>query len=265
VQTQIAEKGLKFYVIDANSVARAAGAGGRINTIMQTCFFAISGVLPREEAIAEIKKAIKKTYGRKGDHVVRQNYAAVDAALAGLHPVAIPAGPFRGHALPPVVADAAPDFVKRVTATMLAGERGPAPGERVYPGWDMAARHGEMGEAQYCRPAPGLGDGPLHPVQQVRLCLPARGHPRKILPGGCAALRAGWIPEHEVPGLDGSALYAPGGAGGLHRMHVVRDGVPREGQVQREPQGAHMAVIPERSAERKQYEFFLALPNPTGR
>ena len=86
---------LKFYVIDAASVARAAGAGGRINTIMQTCFFAISGVMPREEAIAEIKKAIKKTYGRKGEQVVRQNFAAVDQALAGLHEVVVPARPFR--------------------------------------------------------------------------------------------------------------------------------------------------------------------------
>ncbi len=82
-QEQIAAKKLKFYVIDAAAVARAAGVGGRINTIMQTCFFAISGVLPPEEAIAEIKKAIKKTYGRKGEQVVQQNFAAVDRGARG--------------------------------------------------------------------------------------------------------------------------------------------------------------------------------------
>ena len=78
--------------------------------------------MPRDEAIAAIKKAIKKTYGRKGDHIVQQNYAAVDQALAGLHQVTVPAGPFLGHAMPPVVAEAAPDLVQRVTAVMLQGD-----------------------------------------------------------------------------------------------------------------------------------------------
>ena len=81
VQQQIIDKKLKFYVIDGYDVARDTGMGGRINTIMQTCFFAISGVLPREEAIAAIKNAIKKTYGKRGEAVVQKNFAAVDAAL----------------------------------------------------------------------------------------------------------------------------------------------------------------------------------------
>src|SRR5205814_1478473 len=81
-QARIIEKRLRFYVIDGYSVARDAGMGTRINTIMQTCFFAISGVLPREEAIARIKDAIRKTYGKRGDHVVQANFAAVDATLA---------------------------------------------------------------------------------------------------------------------------------------------------------------------------------------
>jgi pyruvate-ferredoxin/flavodoxin oxidoreductase len=90
VQAQIIEKQLKFYVIDGYQVAREAGMGGRINTIMQTCFFAISGVLPREEAIYKIKKAIEKTYGRRGEVVVQKNFAAVDAALDHMHQVAVP-------------------------------------------------------------------------------------------------------------------------------------------------------------------------------
>jgi pyruvate-ferredoxin/flavodoxin oxidoreductase len=91
VQQAIIEKRLKFHVIDADQVARETGLGGRINTTMQTCFFALSGVLRREEAIARIKDAIAKTYAQKGAEVVRRNHAAVDAALDHLHQVSVPA------------------------------------------------------------------------------------------------------------------------------------------------------------------------------
>ncbi len=84
------EKNLKFYVINAYDVAEKVGMGSRINTIMQTCFFAISGVLPKDEAITAIKDAIKKTYGKRGEIVVKKNYAAVDQALAHLHEVEVP-------------------------------------------------------------------------------------------------------------------------------------------------------------------------------
>ena len=94
-QEEMLRKKIEFYVIDGYTVAREAGMGTRINTIMQTCFFAISGVLPREEAIAQIKKAIKKTYGKRGEAVVQKNYAAVDAALAHLEKVELPAAAHR--------------------------------------------------------------------------------------------------------------------------------------------------------------------------
>ena len=120
MQETIAEKQLQLYVIDAYKVARQAGMGGRINAIMQTCFFAISGVLPREEAIGKIKTAIEKTYGKKGAEVVRRNFAAVDAALDNLHLLS-PTPPLNGaHSRPPMISEDAPDFVKRVTAVMLA-------------------------------------------------------------------------------------------------------------------------------------------------
>jgi pyruvate-ferredoxin/flavodoxin oxidoreductase len=121
IQRTIIDKKLKFYVIDAEAVAQKAGLGRRINTIMQTCFFAISGVLPREEAIAEIKDTIKKTYGRRGETVLQQNYAGVDMSIDELFEVKVPAstaGELRR--LPPVPAYA-PDFVKRVTAMMIEG------------------------------------------------------------------------------------------------------------------------------------------------
>ncbi len=121
VQDQILAKGITVYVIDATEVARAAGLPGRINTVLQTCFFAISGVLPRDEAIAAIKAAIAKTYGRRGAEVVERNNAAVDQALASLHAVKVPATATAIRGLPLMVPDDAPDFVRRVTAEMMAG------------------------------------------------------------------------------------------------------------------------------------------------
>ena len=122
VQRQILEKKLKFYVIDGYKVGEEAGMGNRINTIMQTCFFAISGVLPREEAIEAIKKAIKKTYGKRGEAVVQKNFAAVDAALGHLHEVKVPATVTSAFDMRPSVPAEAPEFVQKVTGTIIAGE-----------------------------------------------------------------------------------------------------------------------------------------------
>jgi pyruvate-ferredoxin/flavodoxin oxidoreductase len=122
VQDVIVAKKLRFYVIDALKVAQATGMGGRINTIMQTCFFAISGVLPREEAIDHIKHAIDKTYGKKGAEVARRNKEAVDQTLANLQLVAVPAAATSTTMRPPIVPVEAPDFVQKVTALMAAGK-----------------------------------------------------------------------------------------------------------------------------------------------
>jgi pyruvate-ferredoxin/flavodoxin oxidoreductase len=122
VQKTILKKKLKFYVIDAAQVARDSGMGGRINTIMQTCFFAISGVLPREEAINKIKSSIQKTYSKKGDEIVRKNWAAVDATLDHLHEVTIPASSTSEKHMSLTVSDEAPEFIKNVTAVMMAGK-----------------------------------------------------------------------------------------------------------------------------------------------
>ncbi|RJP37039.1 MAG: pyruvate:ferredoxin (flavodoxin) oxidoreductase [Phycisphaerales bacterium] len=122
VQKHILDKKIRCYVIDAFKVAGETGMGRRINTIMQTCFFAISGVLPREEAIAKIKDSIKKTYASKGDDVVRQNFAAVDTTLANLFEVPIPRSVTSQFDRPPAVSDAAPEFVRRTLGPMIAGD-----------------------------------------------------------------------------------------------------------------------------------------------
>jgi len=122
-QQTLIDKKIRLFVIDATQVSQASGMGRRTNTVLQTCFFALSGVLPQDEAIAQIKKAIAKTYGRKGDQIVKMNYAAVDAALAGLQEVVLPQMPDTDAVfmLPPTYSNA-PDFVQKVTARLLADQ-----------------------------------------------------------------------------------------------------------------------------------------------
>ena len=121
VQDIIVERGIHLHVIDASRVARNAGMGKRINTVMQACFFALSGVLPRDEAIRQIKGAIEKTYKSKGQAIIDKNYAAVDAALDHLHEVEIPKQRRSERDMDAVVPDFAPDFVREVTAHMMRG------------------------------------------------------------------------------------------------------------------------------------------------
>jgi pyruvate-ferredoxin/flavodoxin oxidoreductase len=121
-QETIIKKKLRFYVIDGVDVARKAGMGGRINTVMQTCFFAISGVLPREEAIAAIKHSIEKTYGKRGESIVLKNFAAVDASLENLHEVKVPQTITAKFDIRPAVAANAPEFVRNVESLMMIGE-----------------------------------------------------------------------------------------------------------------------------------------------
>ena len=126
VQQTILSKSLKLYSIDAYKVANETGMGGRINTIMQTCFFAISGILPKNEAIDCIKGAIRKTYGKKGEQVVQSNFDAVDATLANLHEIST-TGAFSTKSLVKLDLDKAPDFVKNVTSLLLEHRGDEAP------------------------------------------------------------------------------------------------------------------------------------------
>ena len=262
-QEQIVAKGLKFYVIDAGAVARAAGAGGRINTIMQTCFFAISGVLPGEEAIAEIKKAIKKTYGRKGEHVVQQNYAAVDQALAGLRQVAIPEGACRGHAMPAVVAEAAPDFVKRVTAVMLEGKGDLLPVSAFTPDgtWPLGTAKWEKRNI-----ADRLPEWDTSLCIQCNKCVFVCPH---------AAIRAKYYPAQgllSAPEGFQSAGFRNSTSHERYTIQVAPEDCtgctlcvtvcPAKDKSNASRKALNMAVVPDRTKERKQYEYFLGLPNP---
>ncbi len=120
VQKQLIDKKAKFFIIDAVKLGKAIGLGARINMIMQTAFFMISGILTKDDAVDAIKKAIKKTYGIKGDKIVNMNYAAVDGAIENIVEITLPSD-ISGHEMPPIVSDDAPDFVKNVTAQMMEG------------------------------------------------------------------------------------------------------------------------------------------------
>jgi pyruvate-ferredoxin/flavodoxin oxidoreductase len=122
LQAQIISKRLRLFVIDAQKLAREAGLGGRTNTIMQTCFFALSNILPADQAIAKIKSAIEKTYIKLGQSVVAKNFAVVDAALQNLHAVAVPQTAESSLRLVPPVCGHAPDFVQRVTGMIIANQ-----------------------------------------------------------------------------------------------------------------------------------------------
>ena len=121
MQQQIIDKHIKFYAIDAYKVADESGMGKRINTIMQTCFFSISGILPKDQAIQSIKDAVKKTYGKKGQRLIDFNFKAIDETLANLYEVDVPENADSQLAIEEKVSDSAPDFVKQVTGEIIAG------------------------------------------------------------------------------------------------------------------------------------------------
>ena len=121
-QQDILEKEADFYIVDAYKLAEDVGLGTRINTVMQTCFFALSGVLPKDRAIKEIKAMIKKSYGKKGEDVVKMNNSAVDQALENMHKVEMPAKAGSDMKMRPPVPEDSPDFVKNVIGTIIKGE-----------------------------------------------------------------------------------------------------------------------------------------------
>jgi pyruvate-ferredoxin/flavodoxin oxidoreductase len=121
MQEQMIAKNIRFYIIDGYAVAEKSGMGKRINTIMQTCFFAISGVLPQKDAITAIKHAVEKTYGKKGQRIVELNFKAIDETLAGLYSVPLPTKVSSLFDITSRIGDASPDFIRRVTGEIIAG------------------------------------------------------------------------------------------------------------------------------------------------
>jgi pyruvate-ferredoxin/flavodoxin oxidoreductase len=264
VQRDILDKQLKVYVIDAWAVAREAGMGGRVNVIMQTCFFALSGVLPRDEAIACIKGAIEKSYGKKGGEVIKRNFAAVDAALAHLHELHPPAAP-SPTAVPraPIVSPAAPDLVRRVTALMLAdkGDLLPVSAFPVDGTWPTATAQWEKRNIAL-----------EIPVWDAKICIQcnkcalvcphaairAKVYPAEALAGAPEAFLSSDFKSLDMPGLKYTIQVAPEDCTGCNlcvNVCPAKDKtMPRHKAIDMHPQE------PIRERERASYEFFLGLP-----
>jgi pyruvate-ferredoxin/flavodoxin oxidoreductase len=260
-QQTVLEKKLQLHVIDAVKVAQAAGMGGRINAVMQACFFALSGVLPRDEAIAEIKKSIEKAYRKKGAEVVRRNHAAVDASLEALFPVPVPGKLTARRGRPPVVAPEAPDFVRRVTAVMLEnkGDLLPVSAFPVDGTWPTATARWEKRNLALEIP---VWDAPLCiQCNKCALVCPHAAIRTKVYGESAVATAPQGFKHMGFKGQPGSAYtvqVAPEdctGCGLCVEVCPAKDKAnPRHKALELAPQP------PLREQERKAFDFFLGLP-----
>jgi pyruvate-ferredoxin/flavodoxin oxidoreductase len=263
VQEQILEKELELYVVDADRVAREVGMGGRINTVMQPCFFALAGVLPADQALAAIRRSIEKAYAKRGPAVVSRNLAAVDRALAALEPVKLPARATSERRRPPPVPAGAPDFVSRVTARILAG-RGDQlpvsalPADGVFP--TGTARYEKraiaheipLWESELCIDCGKCAMACPHAAIRMKVYPPAarEGAPEGFL---SKAFRSRELPEHLL-----TIQVAPDDCTGCG---VCVDVCPARSKQEAKRKALNMAPAPEhRERERASFDFFLALP-----
>ena len=263
VQEGIVAKKLKVYAINADRVARDAGMAGRTNTVMQACFFALSGVLPRDEAIQAIKDAVDKTYRRKGADVVAKNFAAIDASLAQLHEVPVPAKATTARRRPPAVSPAAPEFMQRVTAILMSGKGDQLPVSAFPPDgtWPLSTARWEKRNL-----------APEIPVWDESICIQcnkctlicphaairAKVYPPTALSSAPATFKSMNWKGKELEGEKYTLQVAPEDCTGCTLCVVVcpaKDkGNPRHKAIDMMPQP------PLREAERDNWDFFVALP-----
>jgi pyruvate-ferredoxin/flavodoxin oxidoreductase len=261
----IVEKKLRVYTINAFEVAREAGMGGRINTVMQTCFFAISGVLPRDEALAKIQDAIRKSYAKKGDEVVRRNFAAVDMTLQHLHEISIP-GTLDGSPRAATVPDHAPDFVKRVTAVMMEGKGDLLPVSAFPPDgvWPTDTTKWEKRAIAHEIPA-WESDICIQCNKCVLVCphsaIRAKFYDTSELENAPATFKSADFKMREFPGSSYTIQIAPEDCTGCKLCTVV---CPAKDRQQPKRKALNMTALAEvRTAEKENFEFFLhALPDP---
>lgn len=265
-QHAILERGLRVHALDAGAIARAHGLGRRVNTVMQVAFFALTDLLPREKALDGIRAAIRATYSKKGEDVVRRNLAAVDAALEGLRPVRIPEQPAPARPRPPVVPEDAPEFVRRVTAALMAGRGDELPVSAFPPDGTWPTGTGRWEK-------PALAE--KLPVWEEALCLQCN---KCALACPHAAIRPALAAA-------GSLAGAPAGLKSMEYRELGRKdrryllqvspdectgcGVCVEvcpGRDKADPARRSLALAPAeplRAAERENWSFFLSLPPET--
>ncbi|MDR1595475.1 MAG: pyruvate:ferredoxin (flavodoxin) oxidoreductase [Puniceicoccales bacterium] len=264
VQGAIRQLNLEVYAIDAYEVAKKAGIGGRTNTIMQTCFFAISGILPRDEAIAKVKDAIQKTYVAKGETVVRKNFAAVEATLEHLYKLDTN-GPISGSPRKDIVFGKAPDFVKNVTAKMMAnhGDTLPVSAFPVDGTWPLGTTRWEKRNISQEIP---LWDSKI--CIQCNKCaavcphgaIRSKFYPADLLGGAPETFRSVDFRSKDNPHCKFSIQVAPEDCTGCGLCIEVCPASGRTGEtVKALGFVAHGSTTEE---ERKNYDFFLSLPDP---
>ncbi|WP_296896252.1 pyruvate:ferredoxin (flavodoxin) oxidoreductase [Thiohalocapsa sp.] len=264
MQQQIIDKGIKVYVIDAYDIAEKTGMGRRINTIMQTCFFAISGILPKDEAIAQIKQAVKKTYGKKGQKLLDRNYAAIDATLAGLHQVQVPGQVTSTFERPPVVPDHAPDFVQRVSATLIAGRGNELPVSLMPPDGTWPTGTTQYEKRNIALELPKWEEDLCTQCGKCPLVCPHAAIRAKIFPAEMAENAPGDFLHAKVKGKDFPADYrityqiAPDdctGCGLCVEVCPIRD--------RKDPKRKALNMLPaeeRHDIEQPNWDFFLGLP-----
>ncbi|MFZ5909667.1 MAG: pyruvate:ferredoxin (flavodoxin) oxidoreductase [Chloroflexota bacterium] len=265
VQEAILEKGLKFYVINGYEVAEKTGMGSRVNTIMQTAFFAISGILPREQAIEEIKKAIKKTYGKRGEAVVKQNFAAVDSTLANLFEVKVPGKVTSSATRRAPVPEAAPGFVRNVLGPMIAyeGDRVPVSAMPVDGTFPTATTQWEKRNLALDIPVwePDLC---IQCGKCVFVCPHAvirhKVYDEKLLKDAPPAFKHTAAKFKEFPGMAYTVQIAPEDCTGCT---LCVEACPVKDKSQAGRKAINMAPQPPlREQEAENWDFFLSLPDP---
>ena len=264
-QKDIIEKKLKFYVIDAYEVAAKTGMGSRVNTIMQTAFFAISNVLPRDEAIAQIKHSIEKTYGKRGPAVVQKNFAAVDGTLAELHEVKVPSAVTSKFSRRPAVPAEAPEFVRDVLGQMIAfeGDQLPVsafPVDGTYPSattqWEKRniALEIPVWEEDLCIQCAKCAFVCPHAVIREKVYDP------KYLEGAPETFKAIDAKFKEFPGAKYTLQVAPEDCTGCG---LCVEACPVKDKTNPERRAVNMAPQPPlREAEAKNWAYFLTIPDP---
>jgi pyruvate-ferredoxin/flavodoxin oxidoreductase len=264
-QKDIIEKKLKFYVIDAYEVAAKTGMGSRVNTIMQTAFFAISNVLPREEAIAQIKHSIEKTYGKRGEAVVAKNFAAVDQTLANLSEVKVPTAVTSKFSRRPAVPAEAPEFVRDVLGAMISfeGDSLPVsafPVDGAYPlgttKWEKRnlALEIPVWEKELCIQCAKCATVCPHAVIREKV------YDAKYLENAPETFKSLDAKFKEFPGAKYTIQVAPEDCTGCSLCVEV---CPAHDKTNPERKAINMAPQPPlREAEAKNWDFFLSIPNP---
>jgi pyruvate-ferredoxin/flavodoxin oxidoreductase len=263
LQAQIVDKQVRFYAIDAYALAKKVGMGGRINTIMQTCFFGISGILPKDAAVAHIKKSIEKTYGKRGPEVVRRNCEVVDLALAHLHEVKVPKAASAKRARPPLVSEKAPDFVQKVTAVMLAGKGDllPVSAFPVDGTWPMGTAKWE--KRNLALEIPVWDEKVCIQCNQCALVCPHAAIRAKVYDEGAlkkrpSTFKATAYRGNEYEGKQFTIQVAPEDCTGCNLCVNV---CPAKDRTNPKHKAINMAPqAPLREAERANYDFFLNLP-----